>query len=59
MCAMGVIHRAYAKEVGINYQSLPEDWITKAEAREVLHANDNLGWDFLTIARKIGNQEEV
>jgi hypothetical protein len=29
------------------------------EFSEITHANDVLGWDFLTIARKIGTQEEV
>jgi len=31
--------------------------ISQEEAQEIIEANDKKGWDFLTIARKIGNKE--
>jgi hypothetical protein len=56
MCAMQVIHEAY-KNIDPHYQVLPNTWISLEECWQVLNANDNLGWDFLTIARKIGVQD--
>jgi len=31
--------------------------ISQEESRDIVDANDKKGWDFLTIARKIGNKD--
>jgi hypothetical protein len=33
--------------------------MSNKELKDIVYANDVLGWDFLTIARKIGTQEET
>lgn len=48
-CALGVL---------CDYGEYPRDFmVTHAEATGIIHANDVLGWDFLTIAQKFHNPE--
>ena len=69
-CAVGVLYDATRKETGLkgarydvpcgplpdNLSELVIKWaeMTQEELRDMICANDDLGWDFLTIARKIG-----
>jgi len=65
-CAIGVIHiaahrgnRFAALQCGLSYRcagAFAE--MDDRQLREVWVANDNKGWDFLTIARKFGNEHE-
>ena len=69
-CAVGVLYDAVKKETGLkgarydvpcgplpdNISELVMRWaeMTEDELEYMICANDDLGWDFLTIARKIG-----
>ena len=72
-CALGVLHIAHH---GGNRLAAVACWaggrgcspafgrawgICAEEHNEIIHANDNLGWDFLTIARKccLGPEESA
>ena len=52
-CAIGLLEKAagcfYPRQQFIDLYDIQE-W----EADEIMYANDHLGWDFLTIARKVG-----
>ena len=68
-CAMGVLMEACDREIFLSVRRfkwhtafdmrvMGEYDIDGDEWREIATANNN-GWDFLTIARKIGNPEEA
>ena len=63
-CAMGVLYEA----AGFNLDTLCYEDTLKARRKlslktsdilEIMDANDNKGWDFLQIARKIGTNDEA
>ena len=66
-CALGVLMDSLGLQFGRILGVEPGAWnalekafdISIQEQRDISVANDNLGWDFLTIARKIGNPEEA
>jgi hypothetical protein len=54
-CAVGVLklyHRDKTQYWTHAYDISDEEW------GEIIRANDNLGWDFITIARKVGVKDE-
>lgn len=64
-CALGVLHYyAHGKNLTdakhcriINCQAMNVYQISNEEWNKIIEANDELGWDFLTIARKLGSPE--
>ena len=56
-CAIGVLCEAAGTDWGCIPGSLFD--LSLDEAVQIMRANDDLGWDFLTIARKIGVPEET
>jgi hypothetical protein len=69
-CAVGILHEAlhatYADAVACMeehrscwYQAERRFGINLSESTDIVGANDDKGWDFLTIARKVGRDEEA
>jgi hypothetical protein len=65
-CAMGVIYENAGLlfsnqnvDKSANFVLLDKYGITLEDWQDIVDANDDKGWDFLTIARKIGNDDAV
>ena len=66
-CAMGVLYESVGLDLHWNLfdkdmygkimRARRKLGLTGMECLEIMDANDNLGWDFLTIARKIGTND--
>lgn len=57
-CALGVLMEDCKGWHLFSVEHLDKEYgLTKNEREVILRANDVLGWDFLTIARKFGNND--